>query len=124
MGAGSSKLDKHILQHHRPNENKLWMYMPNQELFKCYSVSKEGVPFFFGALESVVVPDVGAVFVMGGLWADHNQVLKLAEKHQGDNSSGATYFSSFQPITDVRTSNLRSTAIPSERATTSTSEDR
>lgn len=106
MGAGSSKLEKHILQYYRPEENKLWMYMPNQELFKCYSVFKDEYPFFFGALESVVVPDVGAIFLIGGLWAAHNQVLALAEKHKGESSSGATYFSSFQPITDVRASDL------------------
>ena len=106
MGGGSSKIDKHVLHHHRPKDNRLWMYMPNQELFKCYSVFKGNHPLFFGGLETVMVPDLGAVFVIGGIWADHNLVMELVEKHKPDTPGGGAHFESFQPIIDVGCSNL------------------
>lgn len=72
MGGKQSKSDKHLLHYHRPDENKLWLYMPNNEKFRCFPVYYQGSPFFFGGLESISVPPLGAIFVIGGLWADHS----------------------------------------------------
>lgn len=103
MGTGGSKSETHYLHYHRPDENKLWLYAPVRETLKCYSVRKEEHPFFFGGLESISVPDLGAVFVIGGLWSDDTQVNELLKKYQ-NGEIGATeipFFSSLQDVTDV-----------------------
>lgn len=103
MGLGGSKLDKHIQHYHRPDENKLWMYAPTKETLKCYSVRKGENPFFFGGLQSISVPDLGAIFVIGGLWADDTQVNDLIKKYRlGEVSSNdVPFFNSLQDVTDV-----------------------
>lgn len=73
MGAKNAKADAHVLHYHKADENKLWMYFPSAEKFRCYPVMYKGTPFFFGGLETISVPAAGAVFVVGGLWADHNK---------------------------------------------------
>ena len=115
MGIAGSKSDKHFLHYHRTDENKLWLYTPNQETFKCYSIFKDEHPFFFGGLETISVPEMGAVFTVGGLWADNTTIHKLLEERQLSNPGKGGYSSSFTDVFDVFLGYLRSRETSLER---------
>jgi len=88
MGGKQGKSEKHMLHYHRPDENKLWLYLPNREVFKCYPCFMKDIPFFFGGVETISVPPLGAIFVVGGLWADQGYVTSqvMAEHVPGESA--------------------------------------
>jgi len=57
---------KHILHFHRLDENKLWLFYPESESYSCYPVYNQNGPFFFGNLETVGVPSLNSIFIIGG----------------------------------------------------------
>lgn len=65
MGGGGSKIG-HLLHYHKPDENKLWVFHPKSEKFLCYPVFMETGPFFFGSLETISIPSLNSIFVIGG----------------------------------------------------------
>lgn len=65
MGGKGSK-PKHMLHYHRIEENTLWLFYPSKEEYVCYPVHTKSGPFFFGSLETVSVPNLNAIFVIGG----------------------------------------------------------
>lgn len=65
MGGKGSK-PKHVLHYHRIEENTLWLFYPEKEQYVCYPVQSKTGPFFFGNLETVSVPSLNTIFVVGG----------------------------------------------------------
>jgi hypothetical protein len=58
--------EKHMLHYHRMDENCLWVFYPDNEQYMCYPVHSQAGPFFFGSLETVSVPNLNSIFVIGG----------------------------------------------------------
>lgn len=65
MGNKQAK-PKHMLHYHRMDENCLWVFYPENEQYMCYPVNSQAGPFFFGSLETVSVPSMNSIFVIGG----------------------------------------------------------
>lgn len=65
MGGKGSK-PKHVLHYHRMEENTLWLFYPAKEEYLCYPVYSKSGPFFFGSLETVSVPSLNAIYIIGG----------------------------------------------------------
>ena len=66
MGTGHSSKPQHLLHFHRTHLNKLWVFQPKTETFSCFPVFKESGPFFFGNMETISVPPLNTIFVIGG----------------------------------------------------------
>lgn len=67
MGNKKAKPEGHILHYHRLDENKLWVFYPSNERYDCFPVfTEDEVPFFFGNLETVSVPYMNRIFIIGG----------------------------------------------------------
>lgn len=66
MGSAKAKPEKHILHYHKLDENKLWVFFPSEELYKVYPVFTETGPFFFGNLETISIPGMNRVYIIGG----------------------------------------------------------
>ena len=66
MGNKKVKPESHILHYHRLDENKLWVFYPRSEKYDCFPVFSQTGPFFFGNLETVSVPHINRVYIIGG----------------------------------------------------------
>lgn len=55
-----------MLHNHRLDENRLWLFVPSTEKYSCFPVFTETGPFFFGNLETISVPSMSRVYVVGG----------------------------------------------------------
>lgn len=65
MGNSGSQVG-HLLHFHKMDENKLWVFQPKTEKFLCYPVFRESGPFFFGSFETISIPNLNYIFVIGG----------------------------------------------------------
>lgn len=66
MGNKKATPEKHILHYHKLDENKLWVFYPSTEYYDCFPVFFQEKPFFFGNLETVSIPGVNRVYIVGG----------------------------------------------------------
>lgn len=66
MGGNSSSKEGHLLHFHKSHENKLWTFFSQTETFSCFPVFRDNGPFFFGNLETISVPPINTIFVVGG----------------------------------------------------------
>lgn len=66
MGNSPQQKPKHVLHYHRLDENKLWLFYPDTEMYNCFAAHTNTGPFFFGDMETIGVPSANAIFVIGG----------------------------------------------------------
>jgi hypothetical protein len=66
QGSKAAKKEDHIMHYHKMDENKLWVFYPSSELYECYPVFRDEKPFFFGNLETVSIPQLSRVYIIGG----------------------------------------------------------
>lgn len=57
---------KHLLHYHRTDENKLWVFYPDSEIYTCFPVYSTKGPFFFANYETISIPSLNAIYVVGG----------------------------------------------------------
>lgn len=75
-GSKAAKKEDHLLHYHKLDENKLWVFYPSSEKYECYPVFREEEPFFFGNLETISVPQMSRIYIVGGSY--FKQVPKFA----------------------------------------------
>lgn len=66
MGNAPQQKPKHVLHYHRLEENKLWLFYPDSEMYNCFAIHTKAGPFFFGDMETIGIPSANAIFVIGG----------------------------------------------------------
>ena len=79
MGFGQSK-NQHLQHYYKPDENKLWIFDPNDERFYCFPCFFENKPFFFLDLQSISVAQDNMIYFIGGKYA------KSKDGYKYDNS--------------------------------------
>lgn len=99
MGLGSSSFkDAHILHYMKPYDNKLFVYLCNQDKFYSFSIFNKGQKFKFFAQESISLSS-GSIYIIGGQTAINGAEYNF--------SNGQTNSSSLQTTNFVAKINLK-----------------
>lgn len=111
MGNKGSGSEKHLLHYHKLDENKLWVFYPRNENYAVYPVFTETGPFFFGNLETISVPSLNRIYVVGGTGfkkmpefttGDNTEDLSKYQKKEGESEANeGVQESQFEEPTDL-----------------------